>query len=117
MGQVSAHLVALSLSLVGLVLGRLLLHRVLGDTVLLEHVIVLVDILELLLLVLHHHADLEHALGEVLDWNLLHSLTVDELKLKDLLGNSVIKLIIVGILGGGVGGELLIGGGLLSGVL
>merc|ERR1712157_350319 len=58
--KVNAHFVTLSLLLVGVISGGQLLHGVLGDTVILHLVVVLVHVGNSLLVVLHHHADLEH---------------------------------------------------------
>jgi len=93
--EVDTHLVSLSLSLVGVISGGLLLHGGLGDTIILELLVVLVDILELLLVVLHHHAHLEHTLGEVLDGDVSHVVTVEELELENLVGNGLVKLVII----------------------
>jgi len=93
--NIDTHLVTLSLLLVGFILSRSLGSRGLSNTIFLELVVFLVDILELLLVVLHHHTDLEHTFFKILDWDLLHGFTIEELKLKDLLGSSWFKFVVI----------------------
>lgn len=93
--NIDTHLVSLSLLLVSFILSGLLGHRGLTNTITLELIVFLVDILELLLLILHHHTDLEHTFFKVLDWDLLHGFTIEELKLKDLLGLSWLEFIVI----------------------
>merc|ERR1712183_5174 len=99
MSKINAHLPALSLLFVLVVSGGLLLPGSLSDTIVLHLVVFFVVVEDSLLLVLHHHADLEHTLLETLDGDFGHIVTIDELKLHDLLGHSIIELPII-VLGG-----------------